>query len=77
MKTVIHVNQHVIKANRKNDRRDPPLTVKTYKDSRRASTAKILDDAGKTVARIVYRPDQPLSCGAHVWIETGNEVVAE
>ena len=26
---------------------------------------------------IVYRPDKPLSCGAHVWIETQAEVKVE
>ena len=31
MKTIIHVNQHVIKANRKNNKDNPVLTVKTYK----------------------------------------------
>jgi hypothetical protein len=75
MKTVIHVNQHVIKANRKNDERNPPLTVKTYKSNDYASTASILDSTGHEVARVVYRPDKPLSCGAHVWIETENEVI--
>jgi len=31
MKTIIHVNQHVIKRNRLTGERDPTLTVKTYK----------------------------------------------
>ena len=30
MKRIIHVNQHVIKANRKNNGNDPVLTCKTY-----------------------------------------------
>ena len=29
---------------------------------------------GTEVARVVYRPEKPLSCGAKVWIETANEV---
>jgi hypothetical protein len=33
MKTIIHVNQHVIKSNRKNDEEQPVLTVKTYKSN--------------------------------------------
>jgi hypothetical protein len=33
MKTIIHVNQHVIKSNRKNEVEDPVLTVKTYKSN--------------------------------------------
>lgn len=68
-KTIIHVNQHLIRA------KDPqPLTVKTYKDNRPASEADIVVN-GEVVATIVYRPDKPLSCGARVWIETHNEVV--
>lgn len=70
MKTIVHVNQHVIKANRKSGRTDPVLTVKTYKDTRYGRSVEI---AGP--ARIVYRPDKPLSCGAHVWIETESEVI--
>lgn len=74
MKHVIHVNQHIIKRNRKYDETGNPITVKNYKQTRYGSDVEILDDAGKVVARIVYRPDKPLSCGAHVWIETVNEV---
>lgn len=74
MKTIIHVNQHVIKANRKNDVSNPVLTVKTYKENSYGHTAVIKDAAGVTVARIVYRPEKPLSCGAHVWIETELDV---
>ena len=40
MKTIIHVNQHKIKANTKHGTDDPCLTVKTYKDNRYASEAK-------------------------------------
>ena len=77
MKTIIHVNQHVIKANRKDERTDPVLTVKTYKDNRYAHEALILDADGNVAAKVIYSPDKPLSCGAHVWIETNNEVITE
>ena len=72
MKTIIHVNQHIIKANKKRPVSDalPVLTVKTYKDNRYASEAIIRDNEGNEVARVVYRPHKPLSCGAHCWIET-------
>lgn len=74
MKTIIHVNQHVIKANRKDGVNNPVLTVKTYKSNDYAHEAIIRDAEGVEVARVVYRPDNPLSCGAHVWIETQNKV---
>ena len=73
-KTIIHINQHVIKANRKNNVTDPVITVKTYDSNQYGHEAIIKDDNGKEVARIIYRPNKPLSCGAHVWIETKNEV---
>lgn len=77
MKTVIHVNQHVIRRNGKEtdaSKHEPPLTIKTYKENRKGMEAIIYDDDGREVARVVYRPEKPLSCGAKVWIETGNEV---
>lgn len=69
MKTIIHVNQHVIKSNRKNGSQDPVLTIKTYKENNYAHEVEILGPS-----KIVYSPDKPLSCGAHVWIETQSEV---
>lgn len=70
MKTVVHVNQHVIKANAKSGDRDPVLTVKTYKSNTYAHAVEITGPC-----RIVYSPDKPLSCGAKVWIETESEVI--
>jgi hypothetical protein len=70
MKTIIHVNQHVIKSNRKNAVNDPVLTVKDYTQNRYAHEVQIKGDS-----KVCYSPDKPLSCGAHVWIETTNEVV--
>jgi len=73
MKTRIHVNQHIIKSNARNEERVPPLTVKDYKQNRKTSTAEIVVD-GSVVATVVYRPDSPLSCGAKCWVETDAEV---
>jgi hypothetical protein len=69
MKTIIHVNQHIIKHNRKTGYNFPVLTVKTYKSNMYAHRVKI-----HGASEIVYSPDKPLSCGAHVWIETQAEV---
>ena len=71
MKTIIHVNQHVIRRNAKDGTQDPVLTVKTYKSNTYAHTATI-----NGPSRVVYSPDKPLSCGARVWIETEAEVEA-
>jgi len=72
MLTRIHVNQHVIKANRKHGRSDPPLTAKNYRQNRKAHEVTIPGPS-----RVVYRPDNPLPCGAHVWIETESEIRLE
>jgi hypothetical protein len=74
MKTIIHVNQHVIKSNTKNNENKPVLTCKTYKNNVYASEILILDNNGIEVAKIIYSKDKPLSCGAKVWIETQNEI---
>lgn len=74
MKTKIHVNQHIIKSNRKNKEAAPVLTCKTYKENKYASEVAILDDEGEIVGKFIYSPDKPLSCGAHVWFETDNQI---
>jgi len=63
MKTIIHVNQHNIKANAKGADKKV-LTVKTYKSNTKCNEVKFTDGI------IKYSPDKPLSCGARVWIET-------
>ena len=70
MKTIVHVNQHVIKANSKSGEKNPVLTVKTYKDNTYAHEVLI-----NGPCKVVYSPDKPLSCGAKVWIETQSEVI--
>jgi hypothetical protein len=65
MKTIVHVNQHKVRANGKTGERNPVLTVKTYKSNTYANEVKI-----NGPCTVVYRPDKPLSCGAKVWIET-------
>ena len=78
MKTIVHVNQHRIKANRKDNGQRPVLTCKTYKANSYGHSAIIRCTAtGKELGRFVYRPDQPLSCGAHVWFETQEQVDVE
>ena len=70
MKTKIHINQHVIKSNYKNNKRDPVITVKTYNSNNYGHQVDILGPS-----KVIYSPDKPLSCGAKVWIETDSEVI--
>jgi hypothetical protein len=72
MKKRIHVNQHVIRSNKKNNENKPVLTIKTYQDNIYGHEVNILGNS-----KVVYRPDKPLSCGAKVWIETDAEVVVK
>ena len=69
MKTIVHVNQHVIRSNVKNGEHEPVLTVKTYKTNDYAFSVDI-----DGPCRVIYSPDKPLSCGARVWIETDSNV---
>ena len=74
MKTVIHVNQHVIKSNAKRNERKPVLTCKTYKTNDYAHEVLIYGQDDRVAAKVIYSPDKPLSCGAKVWIETQNKI---
>lgn len=68
MKTIIHVNQHNIRANTKGADL-PVLTVKTYKSNTKCNRVRFNGEC-----EVVYSPDKPLSCGAKVWIQTNEEV---
>jgi uncharacterized protein YtpQ (UPF0354 family) len=79
MKTIIHVNQHNIRSNLKAEKKGikdrlPVITCKTYKDNQYANEVIIYDELGNEAARVIYSPDNPLGCGAKVWIETNNKI---
>ena len=74
MKNIIHVNQHVIRRNTKNGTDEPVLTVKTYKENKYAHEAIVKTKEGVELARVIYSPHKPLSCGARVWLETDTEL---
>jgi len=70
-KTYIHVNQHVIRANKKHDKNDPVITVKSGKNNTYCHEVEILGPS-----KIVYGGNNKplLNCGARVVIETESEV---
>ena len=72
MKKRIHINQHKIRSNKKNNLKEPVITVKTSKSNDYAHEVEI-----KGPSKIIYSPDKPLSCGAKVWIETDEKVVLD
>jgi len=72
MKKRIHINQHKIKSNKKNNLKEPVITVKTSKSNIYASEVEI-----KGPSKVIYSPDKPLPCGAKVWIETNEKIVLD
>lgn len=70
-KTFIHVNQHVIRANKKHDKNDPVITIKSGKNNTYCHEVEILGNS-----KVIYGGnDKPLlNCGARVVIETESEV---
>lgn len=61
----IHVNQHIVKANRKSGEREPVITIQTSKGPFTAKDIKIHGSS-----KVIYSPDKPLKCGATIWVET-------
>ena len=72
----IHVNQHVIRDNKKTGSNNPVFTIKTSKHNHKANTVKVVDSNGCVVLTLGYHK-RPLSCGAHVWVETNANVILE
>jgi hypothetical protein len=72
MKKRIHINQHKIKSNKKNNTKEPVITVKTSKSNNYAHEVEI-----QGPSKVIYSPDKPLPCGARVWIETDEKVVLD
>ena len=65
MKSIIHVNRHHIRANDMYRKQLPVFTVKQGKNNFYAEEV-LIDGPSK----LIYSPNNPLSCGAKVWIET-------
>lgn len=70
-KTYIHVNQHVIRSNRKNETNDPVITVK--QGSKNTYCHRVAIHGPSTV--VYGGSGKPiLPCGARVVIETESDV---
>ncbi|NEP00392.1 MAG: helix-turn-helix domain-containing protein [Symploca sp. SIO2E9] len=63
--TVIHVNQHTIRQNQKQEYAAPVISVKRGQENIYGHEVEIHGPC-----RVVYRRDNPKPCGARVWIET-------
>lgn len=72
-KKYIHVNQHVIRANKKNNENNPVITIKEGKKNTYCHAVEIL---GKSKISYSGNEKTALSCGARVIIETHAPIVA-
>ena len=70
-KKYIHVNQHRIRANKKNGTDDPVITIKEGRKNTYCNSVEIL---GASTIRYGGNDKPILSCGARVVIETESEV---
>lgn len=70
---IIHVNQHLIKHNSKHNTDYPVFRIQNGRvdDFPRYAREVIIKGDSKSV----YSPDNPLRCGAKVWIEAEEEPV--
>jgi hypothetical protein len=69
-KVILHVNQHHIRQNTQDGGRRPCITVKHNGQTHYCREAQM---RGPVVLR--DGQDNPLSCGARIWLETYDEVV--
>lgn len=83
-RTVVHINKNHIQQNNKStvECHKPVIAVKTYRSSQlphKRNGSKAIANVYVRVleipypCRVVYQPDNPLSCGAKVWIEVMGE----
>tara|TARA_Y100001973_G_C5058608_1_gene261507 strand:- start:479 stop:745 length:267 start_codon:yes stop_codon:yes gene_type:complete len=70
----VHVNQFMIRANQNVPKagRRPVLSVQTSQGSIRANNVKLEGDS-----KLKYTPDDKLSCGASVYIETMDPIILD
>lgn len=69
---ILHVAQCAISSNRKHGTNEPPIILRDYRGAERAHEVDLVVD-GEVVGRFVYRPHEPLACGARLWMETSDD----
>jgi hypothetical protein len=68
----VSVHSMTIRRNKKNKTHDPPILVRRGKNGKSVATHRvdILDQNGTVVASIIYAPNNPLKCGAVVYVQS-------
>jgi len=69
-KVIVHVNQHNIKYNIKNEGNEKDVFTVKFKGKTYYGMRVYFEGFTKSV----YRPHKPLSCGARLWMETQEPV---
>lgn len=70
MKSIVHVNQHHIRKNHKNQSNLPVITIKQGSKTNYAWGVEFTGPC-----KIEYHETNPLSCGARVWITTEDPII--
>lgn len=73
----IHVNRQHIAQNKQDGGQRPVISCKVYKTNKHKTPFDLV--IGNTCkidgpSEFVYKPNNPLSCGARVWIQTDADV---
>lgn len=67
---VIVVNRHIVQSNRRQGRRDPPIRVSNGRYGRPKYSKRVEFNCS---GRLIYDPENPLPCGATIWLELDDE----
>lgn len=68
MNYIIHVNQHIIRYNKKHGTSLPPYRIQHGRSDKNPRYAQKVIWNGPS--ETIYDSKNPLSCGAQIWIET-------
>lgn len=74
MKQILHVGRQTIASNARHGTNEPAIICRTYKGAERHHEVEFVTKDGTVVGKMVYRPHDPLPCGARLWIELDTDV---
>ena len=68
--TIVTINRHIIRKNKKEGRNDPPIRVSNGKYGKPEYVSEFnIPVFDFSIATLKYEPNNPLPCGATVWLE--------
>lgn len=69
MKTIVHVNRNVLASNNKHGKNDPAIIIRRGKKRVYCYEAELAPGV-----KIFHKQNEPLDCGAKVWLTVDGEV---